>query len=108
VLAMLLAGGALPLTFAAMAKLVVDAVRPEETGVSTGLNTVMRLIGGVVGSQLAATVLENKTFAGSTVPALSAYSTAFWLSAAAGVVGVLTALAVTPRRGRLEVAVEAD
>jgi EmrB/QacA subfamily drug resistance transporter len=106
VVAMGLAGAGLPLVFAAMAKLVVDAVRPEETGISTGLNTVMRLIGGVVGSQLAATVLENKTIAGSTVPTGSGYTTAFWLSAAVAVVGVLTALAVTPRRGRLEVAVE--
>jgi EmrB/QacA subfamily drug resistance transporter len=65
VVAMSIAGGALPLTFAAMAKLVVDAVRPSETGVSTGLNTVMRVIGGVVGSQLAATILENMTIAGS-------------------------------------------
>jgi EmrB/QacA subfamily drug resistance transporter len=109
VVAMGLAGAGLPLTFAAMAKLVVDAVRPEETGISTGLNTVMRLIGGVVGSQLAATVLENKTIGGSTVPTGSGYATAFWLSAAVAVVGVLTALAVTPRRrGRLEVAVETE
>jgi hypothetical protein len=42
-----------------MAKLVVDAVRPSETGIASGLNTVMRTIGGVVGGQLGATVLAN-------------------------------------------------
>lgn len=109
VVAMGLAGAGLPLTFAAMAKLVVDAVPPAETGVSTGVNTVMRLVGGVVGSQVAATVLENKTIAGTMVATGSGYSTAFWLSAAAAVVGVVTALAVTPRhRGRLEVVMETD
>jgi hypothetical protein len=54
-----------------------------------------------------ATVLETMTIADTTVPTVSAYSTAFWLSAAVAVVGALTALAVTPRGGRLEVAVEA-
>jgi MFS family permease len=109
VVAMSIAGGAVPLTFAAMAKLVVDAVRPSETGVSTGLNTVVRVIGGVVGSQLAATILENMTIAGSAVPTASAYATAFWISAVVAVFGVVTALAVTPRRrGRLAMAMADD
>jgi len=34
-----LAGGGVPLCFGAMAKLVVDAVRPSETGIASGLNT---------------------------------------------------------------------
>ena len=78
---MTLAGGGVPLCFGAMAKLVVDAVRPSETGIASGLNTVMRTIGGVVGGQLGATVLANKTIPGTTVPTGSAYSTAFWMGA---------------------------
>ncbi len=42
VLGITVVGAALPLAFGAMAKLVVDAVKPSETGISTGLNTVMR------------------------------------------------------------------
>ena len=92
-----------------MAKLIVDAVRPIETGVATGVNTVMRTIGGVVGGQLGATVLANKTISGSAVPTGSAYSTAFWLGAAVAVGGVVTALAVAPLRRRAPaVAVEAE
>ena len=98
VLGMTLAGGGVPFSFGAMAKLVVDAVRPSETGIASGLNTVMRTIGGVVGGQLAAAVLANRTISGSAVPTGSAYSIAFWLSAAIAVCGVATALAVTPRR----------
>jgi predicted MFS family arabinose efflux permease len=109
ILGITVAAGSVPLSFGAMAKLVVDAVRPSETGVATGVNTVMRLIGGVVGAQLAAAVLANSTIPGTAVPTGSAYSTAFWLSAALAVCGVVTALAVTPRRRRrLEFAVEAD
>ncbi len=100
VLGMTLAGGGVPFSFGAMAKLVVDAVPPSETGIASGLNTVMRTIGGVVGGQLAAAVLANRTISGSDVPTGSAYSIAFWLSAAIAVVGVVTALAVTPRRSR--------
>jgi predicted MFS family arabinose efflux permease len=109
VLGMTLAGGGVPLCFGAMAKLVVDAVRPSETGIASGLNTVMRTIGGVVGGQLGATVLANKTIGRSAVPTGSAYSTAFWLGAAVAICGVVTALAVTPLRGRRPaVAVETE
>jgi EmrB/QacA subfamily drug resistance transporter len=107
VLGMTLAGGGVPFSFGAMAKLVVDAVRPSETGIASGLNTVMRTIGGVVGGQLAAAVLANRTISGGAVPTGSAYSIAFWLSAAIAVCGVATALAVTPRRRRVAVAREA-
>jgi predicted MFS family arabinose efflux permease len=99
VLGATLAGGGTPLSFGAMAKIVVDSVRPSETGIATGLNTVMRTIGGVVGGQLAAAVLANSTIAGSSVPTGSAYSTAFWISAAVATCGIVTALAVTPHRG---------
>jgi EmrB/QacA subfamily drug resistance transporter len=109
VLGMTLAGGGVPFSFGAMAKLVVDAVRPSETGIASGLNTVMRTIGGVVGGQLGAAVLANSTIPGSAVPTGSAYSTAFWLSAAIAVCGVVTALAVKPRhRRKLAIALESE
>src|SRR2546423_12818048 len=37
--------------FAAMATLITEAVRPSETGVATGMNTVMRTVGGVIGGE---------------------------------------------------------
>jgi EmrB/QacA subfamily drug resistance transporter len=108
VLGITVVGAAVPLSFGAMAKLVVDAVRPSETGIATGLNTVMRTIGGVVGGQLAATILAGNTVAGTAVPTGSAYATAFWLTAGISLCGIVTALAVTPRRRRLAVAVETE
>jgi MFS family permease len=82
---MLVLGAGLPMTFAAMAKIIVDSVRPSETGVATGMNTVMRTIGGVVGGQVGAALLTAETLA-SGVPAESAFVTAFWISAAVAVV----------------------
>lgn len=99
-LGMLFLGGGVPFSFAAMAKLIIDAVRPSETGVATGMNTVMRTIGGVVGGQIGAAILSADTIAGTSVPAESAYTTAFWISAGAAALAALVALLVTPLRRR--------
>jgi EmrB/QacA subfamily drug resistance transporter len=100
VLGMVVLGAGLPMTFAAMAKLIVDSVRPGETGVATAMNTVMRTIGGVVGGQMGAAILESHTIGRTSIPAESAFVTAFWISAAAAVLAVGLALLVTPRRPR--------
>ena len=47
------------LAFAAMANLVVEAVRQDQTGVATGINTIARSIGGAVGAQVAAALLAG-------------------------------------------------
>jgi MFS family permease len=94
---MLLLGSGLPFAFAAMAKLIVDSVRPSETGVATGINTVMRTIGGVIGGQLGAAILTADTIGHTSVPAQSAFVTAFWMSAAAAVVAAIIASQIRPR-----------
>jgi EmrB/QacA subfamily drug resistance transporter len=97
VLGMLVLGAGLPMTFAAMAKIIVDAVRPTETGVATGMNTVMRTIGGVVGGQVGAALLTADTVARG-LPAESAYVIAFAVGAGSALVGAFAALLITPRR----------
>jgi EmrB/QacA subfamily drug resistance transporter len=104
VLAMLVLGGGAPLAFAAMAKLIMDAVRPSETGVATGMNTVMRTIGGVVGGQVGAAILTAQTIGRTSVPTESAFTAAFWISAAVATVAVVIALLVTPWRSRSQLA----
>ena len=93
---MLVLGAGLPMTFAAMAKIIVDSVRPSETGVATGMNTVMRTIGGVVGGQVGAALLTAETLP-SGVPAESAFVTAFAVGAASSVVAAAVAVLITPR-----------
>jgi EmrB/QacA subfamily drug resistance transporter len=97
VLGMLVLGAGLPMTFAAMAKIIVDAVRPTETGVATGMNTVMRTIGGVVGGQVGAALLVAETTAGG-LPSESAYVIAFAIGAGSALAGAFVALLITPRR----------
>ena len=70
-------------SFAAMPRLVSDAVSPSETGVANGMNTVIRTVGGVIGAQIGAAILAASAVGGGAVPAESGYITAFWVGAAA-------------------------
>jgi MFS family permease len=101
---MLVLGAGLPMTFAAMAKIIVDSVRPSETGVATGMNTVMRTIGGVVGGQVGAALLTADTIAAG-VPAESAFVAAFAVGAFSSFVAAGIAVLITPRVARPQPAV---
>ncbi len=55
-----LLGVGIGLAFAALGNLIVQAVPSSQTGVASGMNTVMRTLGGALGGQLSATfIAEN-------------------------------------------------
>ena len=56
-----LLGIGIGLAFAALGNLIVQAVPPTQTGVASGMNTVMRTLGGALGGQLSATFIANNT-----------------------------------------------
>jgi MFS family permease len=93
-----LLGAGIGLAFASLANLIVEAVRPDQTGVATGMNTVMRSIGGSVGSQVGASILAG-TVAASGFPTEQGFTTAFLVAAGACGLAALASLAV-PRPGR--------
>jgi EmrB/QacA subfamily drug resistance transporter len=84
------------LSFSAMANLIVQNVRQEQTGVATGMNAVTRTLGGAFGGQLAATLLaSNLGAAGGPT------STGFTLSFVMCLIALAAALAfavAVPRR----------
>ncbi|HLX21599.1 MAG TPA: MFS transporter [Gaiellaceae bacterium] len=85
------------LAFAALGNLIVESVRPEQTGAAGGMNTVMRTIGGALGGQLAATfIADHHTSAG--VPTVTGFTDSFLLATGFLVVCTLTALLVPSRR----------
>jgi EmrB/QacA subfamily drug resistance transporter len=86
--------------FASLANLVVSAVDPRQTGEATGINTIMRTIGGTLGAQIASTIVTSHLIAGTRIPAESGYTTAFALSAVAMGVATVAALAVPGRLRR--------
>jgi MFS family permease len=94
-----LLGLGIGLAFASLANLIVEAVRPDQTGVATGMNTVMRTIGGSVGSQIGASVIAA-TVVGKALPTEHGFTVAFALAAGACGLAALASLAV-PRPGRL-------
>jgi MFS family permease len=92
-----LIGAGTGFSFASMTTLIVEAVPAGQTGVATGMNTIVRLIGGAIGADIVASVLGAHLLA-SGEPSKHGYTIAFSLCAAVMVVGVLAALAVPGRR----------
>ena len=90
--------------FAAMAALIADNVDALEMGVASGMNTVVRMIGAVIGGQVGAALLTAQTIGSSSIPAESAFTTTFALSAAAALVaaGIAVSIGTRPLRSRLE------
>ncbi len=95
--AVLLLGIGLGFAFSAMANLVVEAVPQSAVGVATGINTIMRTVGGALGAQIATAIVTSETIAGTPIPAESGYTTAFTLSAIAGLLALASVMAI-PRR----------
>ncbi|WP_285107953.1 MFS transporter [Promicromonospora sp. MEB111] len=79
--------------FSSLANVVVGAVELHETGEATGVNTIVRTIGGSLGAQVATAVVGATTLAGTGLPTAAGYTTAFAVSAVALVAAALVALA---------------
>jgi EmrB/QacA subfamily drug resistance transporter len=52
-----LGGAGIGFAFAAMPNLIIQAVEPSRTGVATGMNAIMRTVGGAIGAQICAAIL---------------------------------------------------
>src|SRR6267378_3384017 len=91
-----LLGIGIGLSFSAMANLIVENVRQEQTGVATGMNAVTRTLGGAFGGQLAATLLASHLGAGG-FPSSSGFTLAFLMCLIA-LAGALAFAFAVPRR----------
>ena len=88
-----LLGAGISFAFAAMANLIVAAVPQSDVGIATGINTVMRTVGGSFGAAIATAILAGSSGAGG-LPTEGAYTAAFAFSAVAGLAAVGAALLV--------------
>jgi EmrB/QacA subfamily drug resistance transporter len=77
-LAAALLGIGIGLAFAALGNLIVQAVSPHQTGVASGVNTVMRTLGGALGGQLSATFIAEHTANG--LPTVSGFTDTFLMA----------------------------
>jgi MFS family permease len=86
------------LAFAALGNLIVEAVPPDQTGVASGMNTVMRTLGGALGAQIGATFIADNVIAGA--PTEHGFNLAFAMATLALAFGLIASLAV-PRLRRV-------
>jgi MFS family permease len=91
-------GLGLGLGLSSLANLIVAAVRQEQTGVATAMNTVMRTLGGAFGAQLAATCIAGSDRHG--LPTDQGFTLAFGVCAAALIIGLLSAVVIPRARQR--------
>jgi EmrB/QacA subfamily drug resistance transporter len=84
ILAVGLLGIGIGLSFASMANLIVEAVPQTQTGEATGMNTIMRTVGGAFGGQIAAAIITGS----AATPAADGFTKAFLM----GTVALLLAL----------------
>jgi EmrB/QacA subfamily drug resistance transporter len=97
-----LLGIGIGLSFSAMANLIVQNVRREQTGVATGMNAVTRTLGGAFGGQLAATLLASNLGAAG-IPTSSGFTLSFLMCLIALAAALGFAVAV-PRRSANDLA----
>jgi EmrB/QacA subfamily drug resistance transporter len=98
-----LMGIGIGLAFAALGNLIVQAVPPEQTGIASGMNTVMRTLGGALGAQLAATFIAGHTANG--LPTVTGFTESFVLATLFLAVGIVASALVPTRasaRGRAD------
>jgi EmrB/QacA subfamily drug resistance transporter len=91
-----LLGIGIGLAFSALGNIVVQAVEEHQTGVASGMNTVMRTVGGALGGQLVATFLADHVREG--FPTVHGFEDGFVLSTCFLVVCTLAAFLVPGRR----------
>jgi MFS family permease len=87
-------GVGIGLAFAALGNLIVQAVSNHQTGVASGMNTVMRTLGGALGGQLSATFIADHTANGE--PTVTGFTLTF-VMATGFLVVCLLACSLVPR-----------
>src|SRR5699024_2789338 len=76
---------------------VTAAVAPDQTGVATAFNSVLRRVGGAIGAQVSAALLITFTGFDGQEAAATAFTVSFAASAIAALAGTVCALLITPR-----------
>jgi EmrB/QacA subfamily drug resistance transporter len=96
---MTLMGTGIAFAFAGLGSLVIDYSRPEETGVASGMNTIMRTVGGAFGAQVAAAIISANTLAGTEIPLERGFTLAFTMGACGALVALLPTLLLRSHAG---------
>jgi EmrB/QacA subfamily drug resistance transporter len=85
-------GTGVGLAFASLANLVVESVPQTDTGAASGLNIIMRTLGGVIGTQVGVSIVAAITSTTTGLATERGYLIVFGISAAAMGLGTVAAL----------------
>jgi MFS family permease len=91
-----LLGVGIGLAFAALGNLIVQAVPSHQTGVASGMNTVMRTLGGALGGQLSATFIAANVLHGE--PTVTGFTDTFAMATGFLLVCLFAGLLVPGKR----------
>jgi EmrB/QacA subfamily drug resistance transporter len=100
----LLTGAGIGLAFAAMSNAIIESVPATHTGEATSVNSIVRTVGGSVGTAVIAAVLASNTTA-QGVPTDHAFTLGFWVCTGVAGLSFLAALALPAARRRHDDAV---
>ena len=97
-----LAGLGFGASVGASADFIAESSPPEHVGVATAFNSVVRLVGGSVGSEIASAIFVAHLVFGQGAPASAAskggLQAVFWIACGVSIVGAIVALFVTVQR----------
>jgi MFS family permease len=96
VLTMALMGVGIGMAYSVIPVLIVARTPEERTASATGVNQVLRLLGGSVGAACVAAILAAHTSAGASSPAESGYVVAVLVVAAAGLLSAFLGWVLVP------------
>jgi MFS family permease len=99
-----LLGVGIGLAFAALGNLIVQSVSNHQTGVASGMNTVMRTLGGALGGQLSATFIAANVAHGQ--PTVTGFTETFAMATGFLVVAFLAGLLVPKPRPAVQALAE--
>lgn len=88
-----LLGTGIGFAYAAMANLIIEAVPQTQTGAASGINTIMRTIGGTLGGQIAASVIAG-TVGANGLPGEIGFTVAFAMSGVGLVLAAIVSTAI--------------
>lgn len=95
---MLLMGMGIGIAYSVMPALIVARTPPDRTASATGVNQVVRLMGGSVGAAMSAAVLAAHTRVGQRQPLEAGYVDAAVIAAVGALLAAIVAWVLTPSR----------
>ncbi|MET0425966.1 MAG: MFS transporter, partial [Actinoplanes sp.] len=92
--AFVVASCAIAMAYSSMPALLVSHVEHSETGIANSVNSIMRTVGGTIGSALVITILaaQTKTYGPMSLPTENAYRVSYALGAVVFAVGAALVL----------------